>query len=304
MRVALAAALVATSASAAEGYRRTPVPGKELCLSWSTRALSYSADAAGSVKTPGDTEFAAIEASFRTWQALSDSCSDFHLTAGPRLANAVVGHAPGSGPDNVVVFREVSCPDVVPPGDACIAAETCANVHRCWDHGDDTLGLTTTTFSAATGVIVDADIELNAAPHADGTEFLFTTVPSPQCLPGEEAPTCVAIDVQNTVTHEVGHLFGLDHVTADGSTMETTAPVGETRKRVIDSGTAQGFCDTYPRGSTSVPCGELGTLRRRVVAKSTGTALGCVAGTGEVSVAAVWLAGCWLALARVRSRAR
>ncbi|MHB8873572.1 MAG: myxosortase-dependent metalloprotease, MXAN_2677/MXAN_2678 family [Myxococcaceae bacterium] len=284
MRKALALALLVAAPAGAQSYRRTQVPGKEICLSWNTREFVFNADAAGSSRTPFDTEFPAIEASFHTWQAVADACSDFHITQGPRLTGVLVGKAPGSEANNVVTFREVSCRDAVLGGDACLGDGTCANKYKCWDHGDGTLGLTTVTFSFKTGTIFDADIELNASPHLEGSAFLFTTVPSPACEQGAEAVTCAAVDVQNTVTHEIGHVFGLDHVDASGSTMEASAPLGETRKRIIDPGTALGFCDTYPKGGPPMPCDEIGLMRRKIIAKGAGTpglqAIGCASSPG------------------------
>ena len=63
----------------------------------------------------------------------------------------------------------------------------------------------------------------------------------------------MATDIQNTMTHEMGHAMGLDHVAEPLSTMEATAPMGETQKRIIDVGTAAGFCDAYPRGPAAHP---------------------------------------------------
>jgi hypothetical protein len=187
---------------------------------------------------------------------------------------------------------------VVPQDDLCLAEDSCGNSYRCWDHSDSTIALTTTTFSFKTGTIFDADIELNAAPHLAGEAFLFTTVASPPCPEGNQSVSCVSSDVQNTMTHEIGHALGLDHVDVAGSTMEPSAPTGETRKRIIDNGTAAGFCDTYPRGAPAVPCDQLGQVRLRIVAKNTGTAgleaLGCSsATTGGSSVVLALLVAMW-----------
>lgn len=291
---------VAGAASAwAQPYKRTAVPGKEYCLSWNKRDISYRVHSAGSSKTPGDLEFAAIDASFATWQALAASCSDFRFIRGEQIDKVIVGKAEGSQDNNVVAFREKNCRDVVPNGDPCIGDNNCGNVYDCWDHSDFTIGLTTTTFSFKTGTIFDGDIELNASPHGDGDTFLFTTIGSPPCEPGALSTDCVATDIQNTMTHEIGHLIGLDHVDVLGATMEASAPLGETRKRIIDSGTGLGFCDTYPRGLPPQSCEGQGQLRQKIIAKGSGTPglqfMGCgAAGSASLfPLSALWLLGLW-----------
>jgi hypothetical protein len=77
-----------------------------------------------------------------------------------------------------------------------------------------------------------ADITLN------GQGFAFTTAPT----------GATAADVQNTVTHEVGHLLGFDHSPDPESTMFADAPLGETKKRDLTADDAQGLCDVYPLG--------------------------------------------------------
>lgn len=232
------------------------------CVTWNRREYVYRVDAAGSQQTPGENEFVAVDQAFATWQAVSDTCSDFKFVRGPRIDRPKVGA--GSGDANVVTFRERSCREIVPLADPCLADNTCSNVYACWDHSELTIGLTTSTYSTRTGIISDSDIELNAAPHAGGGGFVFSTVTEPVCEESAVSALCVANDIQNTVTHEIGHVVGLDHVPEDGSTMAPTAPLGELRKRVIDHGTATGFCLTYPRSRPPVPCDELAAQTTRV----------------------------------------
>lgn len=290
----------------ARGYVRTRVPGEDLCLHWSTRAYTFNYHSAGSQRTPGDAEFVAMDAAFDAWRALAGTCSDFQFIKGPMVGVAEIGYDPKApGQTNVIVFRERACRDVVQPDDPCFESGDCANVHQCWDHSETTIALTTTTFSFKTGVIYDADIEFNAAPHGDGDGFLFTTISSPPCEEGAQSPLCVSTDVQNTLTHEIGHAVGLDHTDIPGSTMEASAPLGETRKRVIDVGTAEGFCTVYPAGDLTPPCEELAALDRRIVAVNRGTAgldhLGCSAVPGG-GVAGLLILAVWLG--RLRARAR
>ncbi|MDP1828410.1 MAG: myxosortase-dependent metalloprotease, MXAN_2677/MXAN_2678 family [Archangium sp.] len=280
-RATLVLGVLAALGAQAQQFRRTVASVTDestLCVTWADRNFDYRVDQDGSSRTPGETEFTAIDASFANWQAVSDTCSEFKFIRGARLAGGRVGR--GTETENLVIFRETSCRDVVAPSDGCLADGSCGNVHRCWDHSDGTIGLTTVTYSTRTGVAIDADIELNAGG------FLFTTISSPPCEVGREATTCVAYDVQNTTTHEIGHAVGFDHVDDPSSTMAPTAPVGETAKRVIDVGTASGFCQTYPRGQPPVPCDELAVLRSRIIARNTGTfGLSCVASTSSAAPA-------------------
>jgi hypothetical protein len=267
-----------------------------ICVTWAKRTIVYQVDAAGSAQTPGDTEFAAIDAAFATWQALSDSCSDMKFIAGPRVSNPKVGRK--TEDSNVLTFREVNCVDVVPAADPCLADGSCANTYRCWDHSDTTIALTTSTYSTRTGVLADADIEFNASRHQDGSSFLFTTVSSPPCAEAAVGVTCVANDLQNTATHEIGHLVGFAHVTDPSSTMYPSAPIGETTKRVIDVGTSDGFCGTYPRGAAPVPCDELARQNTRITASTQGC--GCHASAGSEG----WGALVLLAFSGLQRRAR
>lgn len=291
-RLATLAVLGLATLAGAQPFQRTiaGVSGDTtLCVTWSDRNFEYRVDQDGSARTPGETEFTAIDGAFSSWQAISDTCSDFKFIRGQRLAGGKIGK--GSESENLLVFRDVDCRDVVPPTDACLADGSCANVHRCWDHSAGTIGLTTVTYSTRTGVAVDADIEFNASG------FLMTTISSPPCEVGRESVQCVAYDVQNTATHEIGHAVGFDHVADESSTMAPTAPVGETAKRVIDLGTASGFCQTYPRNQPPVPCDELAVQRYRIIAQNTGSfGMSCVSSAADV--------GPWLALAVLLFRRR
>lgn len=292
VRSVAALVLLASCAAVAQtdrAYVRTHVPDTDLCLSWTNRKYVYNYHSAGSSQTPGTAEFVAMDAAFDTWRALAKTCSDFEFVKGPLVGVANIGYDKNSDSNtNVLVFRERACRDVVEPGDPCLEAGTCRNVYQCWDETDTVIALTTSTFSYNTGVIYDADIEFNAAPQQTGERFLFTTISSPECEPGMESPLCVATDVQNTLTHEIGHVIGLDHTTIPGSTMEATAPLGETRKRILDTGTAGGFCHIYPTNQPTPPCED---VDQKVLAVNRGTPglerVGCAAAGGDAAVVAI-----------------
>lgn len=89
--------------------------------------------------------------------------------------------------------------------------------------------LTTLTVTRATGEIQDADIELNAAWHRYSV--------------GESDPE--AVDLQNTLTHEIGHFLGLDHSPVPGACMEEHASKGEISKRALSEDDVSGYCYLY-----------------------------------------------------------
>ncbi|WP_338867263.1 myxosortase-dependent metalloprotease, MXAN_2677/MXAN_2678 family [Myxococcus stipitatus] len=280
-------------------FQRTLVTGRPLCLLWPVREYVYHLDPAGSARTPGNTEVAAIEAAFDSWRRVSESCSDYGFRRGSDWRGPIVVGYDEKNPRanyNIITFRETACDDVVPGDDACWADESCGNKHGCWEIGEGTLALTTSTYSVASGRVLDADIEMNASQPGGTPGHLFTTVDSPPCQ-GPQSPDCVAVDLQNTMTHEIGHVVGLDHVSNTASTMAPTAPQGETRKRVIDSGSIAGFCSIYPRWQPPNQCVQ--RLDTGIVLLADGRGTGCASAPGAALSGAAWAV---IALLRARRR--
>lgn len=296
-------ALVSLWAAAAIGapYQRTHSETTGVCLAWSVRDYYCYLSGEGSQQIKDSVALqAAIDRSLASWQIVSNVCSDFKFArANVNPSGGTVAYEPGSPANkNFLLFRECPCEGPIPPGkvctlpgpaDSCWQDGTCENKFRCWSHNDDTIALTTTSYSKKTGVIFDADIAFNSGNH------FFTVVDSPVCggtLP--LSPNCVAADLQNTLTHELGHVVGLDHVLEAGSTMEANAPLGEISKRLIDPGTARGFCAIYPRAVPSPPCEDVEALDSRIIANNTGTSLagvvGCAAAAEQGGVAAIVVA--------------
>lgn len=220
------------------------------CLWWPENSvIAVEQSVTGNAETPGDTEFTAVTAALATWTAPLEACGSIRFDERPRTTGRVVaedGH-------NLVLFREVDCDDLLP---ACSSAG-CGNARDCWEHANGALALTSTFYDYGTGRITDADIELNTGG------FLFTTVDSPPCVAPNWAVTCVASDVQNTMTHEVGHLLGLTHSPDLASTMALRALPGELSKRVLDPDSQKFICNVYPAGKAARGCreaydGELG----------------------------------------------
>ncbi len=259
--------VVAEAQSYARSRGRNAAGQQIFCISWSKRNLVYRIDGAGSARTPGDSEFAALEASFATWQRVSDDCSDFKITAGPLIAKPPVGK--GSDTDNVLTFREQPCKTVVPAGDPCEADMSCRERYGCWEGPLGTIALTTASYSTRTGIISGADIEFNAS------QYFFTTVSGQPCPEDKPAATCVAYDLQNVATHEIGHFFGFDHVNSATSTMAPTAILGDLQKRLLDLGTKEGLCEVYPAGGPPTICLDPSKLGTRIRAAPASMGLGC-----------------------------
>lgn len=220
------------------------------CLRWpENTTIVWRANEVGDKEIAGDAEFAAFRKGFAAWQAILDSCGSLDFQEGARTSRRTVGWSETDpDPQNVLVFREKKCDAVVPAGTSCTGDGDCANQYDCWEYGPSALAITTTSFDKRSGRIWDADVEFNLP------SFVFSAVDSPPCATGTCSVSCVCSDVQNTVTHEIGHMLGLAHTTRLGSTMSARADPGELSKRVVDSGSAAFICDVYPKGQPSKSC--------------------------------------------------
>lgn len=260
-------------------YVRSRVDDKDpasQCLWWieNTR-IDLRQNAAGNPENAGDSEFVAFARAMTTWQTQLNSCSSLTLTEGARSSTRKVGYFDKEENENVAMFRLRMCSDVVPAGDACRDPDidNCGNNYDCWQHQEGAIAITTTSYSPTTGRILDSDMEFNTP------KFVFTTVDAPPCLSGQANQGCVATDIQNTATHELGHLLGLSHTGEIGSTMNPRANPGEISKRTLDANTARFVCDVYPRGAAAKTCFIT------PVDSKLGKAAGCGVGDGSVLLA-------------------
>lgn len=87
------------------------------------------------------------------------------------------------------------------------------------------------------GRILDADIELNATTHS-----FYDADQEPPPRPGKRRPT----DLWTTLSHELGHLQGLEHSCLRGSTHASCLRDGAGR-RVLDCQTVEGGRATNPK---------------------------------------------------------
>ena len=109
---------------------------------------------------------------------------------------------------NCISWREDAWPDEYPPAG---------------------IALTTITYNSSTGAILDADVEFNGVAFQYGTD----------CAPG-------LTDIQNTMTHESGHMFGLDHSDVPGATMGPRSYPGDCSLRSLEADDLEGIRTIYP----------------------------------------------------------
>ncbi|HEY0709822.1 MAG TPA: hypothetical protein VGG33_23615 [Polyangia bacterium] len=134
----------------------------------------------------------------------------------------------------------------------------------CGDYPGNAIAITTVTSNKRTGEILDADIEFNAVSQKFGD--IVVDGPRPR------GTLMTVQDLQNTLTHELGHFIGLDHncfepapgfvapkdqfqreaphcSTASASIAEATmfnsALPGETKKRDLADDDLEAICDIY-----------------------------------------------------------
>jgi MYXO-CTERM domain-containing protein len=248
----LAGVVAALLAQSSAPYVRTEANAADplsACLYWSTPTLVFRQASGGGVTAA---QQAAVSTSWRSWDAVLSRCGSMRIEEGPATTQRKIGYAQDGSDQNVVLFRDRSCKSL---GVQCAEEGDCANEHDCWEWSDGTIALTTTSYSRTSGRIFDSDIEMNAA------SFRFTTVNSPSCVQTTggacTCPTsapCVLTDVQNTMTHEVGHALGLDHTELSSSVMFRSAGQGEISKRTLDPGSQDFVCSVYPQGMPPQAC--------------------------------------------------
>ena len=103
-----------------------------------------------------------------------------------------------------------------------------------WPYTDGALASTVVTLNARTDEILDTDVVFNAEQHV----FRVLTAPM--------AAARTFDDVQNTLTHELGHALGLMHnMTDERVVMYPRASAGEVGKRVLHDDDRNGLSALY-----------------------------------------------------------
>ncbi len=203
-------------------------PGEQpRAVYWPNSCITYYVQRDGARDLDGDADICeellqTIQTSFTTWS--TPACSKIRLVFGGLTCNTNTGPEPDvrvrGGEQPLVTWRE-----------------------QTWPHAQDALALTTLSYETSSGAITDADIEVN------GIFFTFGDLTQP-------APTTTGVhDVQNTITHEVGHVVGFAHEpSVTGSTMFPIADPGELSKRDLHSDDIAGLCEVYPSAGDAPIC--------------------------------------------------
>ena len=181
-------------------------------LHWTQKRILMIGDINGTKDVPGNAEWQAVEASMDTWNKVH--CNQPQLLFGGLKSDVVVGFWPGVQNTNVIRWVD----------------DKKEWIDRYGDVYGDVIAFTTVSFDQETGEILDADMEIN------DWNFYFTVSDNL-----EET----VFDVQNAVTHEMGHVLGLDHSTDPEATMYYSADEHDLNKRTLEQDDIQGLCFIY-----------------------------------------------------------
>lgn len=219
------------------GYSREEVAGQPgTFLFWANRVISYSINRRGSADLPIVEVRGAIKRAFFSWA--SPSCTDieFHFTGLDSTERTNLMLAENEEPDrkNLIIWHENSWP---PPQ----VSDPSLN--------DKVPAITTLIYDPASGLVYDADVDIN------GYNFFWTTT---------DDPTQAAMDLESVMAHEVGHLLGLGHSQEPEATMYATVGQAELKKRSLEKDDMAGVCFVYPYGSGTPPGAGQGTIKNDV----------------------------------------
>jgi hypothetical protein len=249
-RLAIFAALAwcALANSPAAAYVRTTTETSGVPVQWNEKCVVVTVDQRGSKDLSLNEINATLGRAVTNWTSRTNMCGGLSLARVP--AYKVLDVAADGLP--AVIFRNDMWQR---PGHA--------------PHDPSAIGLTTVMYVNTPGLpgdgtILDADIELN------NVNYTFTTDPATATA----RPGTQLADLENTLTHELGHVQGLahtcwDHLTATPPLDNTGTPIddcndpnlppsitdttmfpyasmpGETSKRNLSPDDVDGVCDVY-----------------------------------------------------------
>jgi hypothetical protein len=314
-RAVLLALALAAAAPAAAFVQTCAVPstgGACIKLKWPTPTITWKLNTCRPSSSPscqasGTSQpvLDVAKASFQTWQGATRAgettpCTDLAFTYGGPTGSIQAG---ADASEHLIVFRQGWCsenPDAL--NAPCFSTATCGNEFDCFDDqgmlGRSTLALTSVSY-LTDGTIIDSDTELvdwdgEAGPVSDNASGIYVTCigagTPPQCTSYGQAG-CAYFDLQDTLTHELGHFLGLAHPCGSGSgspeiactpgvyddlTMFPFEAPGETKKRTLAADDIEGVCTLYPRGVAPAAVHAPGVLGSTATATATGAGAACL----------------------------
>lgn len=218
----------------------------------------------------------AARAAAAAWSRPGVSCTELVLVV--EGSDAAAANASHDRVNNVTFRRGRWCREPRDPSEPCYDASA--------------LAITTVTAQERDGVILDADIEVNAV------NFTWDDI----VARGSRG----AQDIQNTLTHEFGHFIGLDHNCYGGGDQPrprdhdgqpvpdcTTAPPevkratmyaavirGDTTRRMLSEDDLRAVCDIYPATGAGAAC-EPGAIPPPVAGPGDGGGCDCALSAGR-----------------------
>ncbi|NOY93280.1 MAG: matrixin family metalloprotease [Deltaproteobacteria bacterium] len=274
----LLAALTLWPAPAARAYCRMttsttrpslaePCVMEGLPLEWRRRCFEYSIDVDGTPDMDRATFQGIVAASFDSWLAVRcpDVAPGFEIreTADPAVCREAEYRGRGGNVNTIAFVDDWSAHDYEP---------TAFAVTTVWHITD-------------TGEIIDVDMQLNQNLGPYGV------CPAAGC-PGAETGTSEVADLQNIITHEIGHVFGIGHSDVVGATMYAISRRGETDKRILRTDDVDAMCSIYPPGTLPAECDftPVGGLRLSCPNRGGGGGCGCsLASSNERGAAPGWI---------------
>lgn len=143
---------------------------------------------------------------------------------------------------NINFTRGADTNSVDASGSSSIVAFDENNSSGYFPSGSGIVAITPISFNTSTGAILDADILFN------GSQFNFSTDQTPGTF-----------DVQDVLTHEIGHFIGLDHAPQVAGTMWPYVTSGQWLHRSLTDDDAAGATAI---SSVGTPAKLTGTIRR------------------------------------------
>jgi hypothetical protein len=258
--------LAVLCAGPAWGYVRE-VTKSGVPIAWHNPCVDLQIDLGSAPASAGWDPLLATTQAADTWSYPQVPGTDIRLFVVARPeASAEVGH----DQRNVIVFRSTTwCREPAPVDDAGVSEPEC--------YPASVLAVTSLFKNAKTGEILDSDIEFNAVDYTWG-----------DLVGRPDLATANTADFQNALTHELGHVIGLDHncyAVSDGqprladntgspevdcyggssvpdaitqATMYPSVVLSDTARRTLSADDELGVSEIYPHAHEACPSSSNG----------------------------------------------